>query len=423
MNEYDSARIKDLLEKSHDTINVDQPESADIVLLITCSVRAKAQEKVFSDLGRWRKIKANKPTLIIGVGGCVASQEKEAILKRAPYVDLIFGPQTLHRLPKMIDQTIATKKRVIDISFPEIEKFDHLPEPKVDGPSALISIMEGCNKRCTYCIVPYTRGNEFSRPASDIIAEINSLAKQGVREVMLLGQTVNNYQDGKTDLATLIRKVADINGIDRIRFMTSHPDGFSDDLITAFRDIKKLANHLHLPVQSGSDRILRRMGRGYTAADYKEKINKLRKVRSDISISTDFIVGFPGETEEDFNDTLKLVNDIGFDHSYSFIYSPRPGTPAEKLIDDVSLEVKKARLEKLKQTLNQLEKNINQKMIGTIQKVLVTGFSKKGTKQLSGRTENNRVVNFDGDPELIGQFVEVKITEALANSLRGTIFV
>lgn len=351
MNDYDSSRIKDLLAKSHHTNNVDEPDIADIVLSITCSVREKAQEKVFSDLGRWRKIKTEKPELIIGVGGCVASQEKEAILKRAPYVDLIFGPQTLHRLPTMIDEVMSTKKRVIDISFPEIEKFDHLPEPRVDGPSAFISIMEGCNKHCTYCIVPYTRGKEFNRPVADILAEINSLAKQGVREITLLGQTVNHYHDGETDLASLIRKVADIDGIDRIRFMTSHPLEFSDALIDAFRDVKKLANHLHLPVQSGSDRILRRMGRGYTVLEYKEKIIKLRKVKPDISISSDFIVGFPGETEDDFNKTLQLVHEIGFDHSYSFIYSQRPGTPAEKLPDDVPLKIKQARLEKLQQAL------------------------------------------------------------------------
>ncbi len=423
MNVYDSTRINDLLSKSCDTVKVMTPETADIILLITCSVRAKAEEKVFSDLGRYRKMKTKKPEMIIGIGGCVASQEKDAILKRAPYVDLIFGPQTLHRLPAMLDEVTSSKRRVIDISYPEIEKFDHLPEPKIDGPSALISIMEGCNKHCTYCIVPYTRGKEFSRPVIDVITEINALAKQGVREVTLLGQTINNYRDGEINFAALIRKVAEIKEIERIRFFTSHPLEFSDDLIDAFRDVKKLPNHLHLPVQSGSDQILKRMGRGYTAKIYKEKIEKLRRVRPNISISSDFIIGFPGETDEDFNDTLKLIESIGFDHSFSFIYSTRPGTPAEKLQDDVSLETKKIRLDKLKALLNKIEKNISEKMVGTMQKVLITGTSKKDSEKLPGRTENNRVVNFDGDVKLIGQFVDISITEAQPNSLRGKITV
>lgn len=425
MNEYDSAKMADVLKASHNMEVTQAPEEADVILLNTCSIREKAQHKMFSDLGRWRPLKKKNKDVIIGVGGCVASQEGKGIVERAPYVDLIFGPQTLHRLPEMLEQTRKTQKAVIDISFPEIEKFDKMPEPRAEGPTALVSIMEGCSKYCSFCVVPYTRGTEISRPFDDIIAEIVTLSEQGVREVNLLGQNVNDYRglmhDGNiADLALLIHYVAAIDGIERIRFTTSHPAAFSDNLIAAFAEEPKLANHLHLPVQSGSDRILAAMKRGYTALEYKAKIRKLRKVRPDISISSDFIIGFPGETDKDFEATMNLIHDIGFDFSFSFIYSKRPGTPAAQLPDDVSLEAKKQRLAILQNRINLNTQHISQAMIGTVQKILVTGIAKKHENQLSGRTENNRAVNFKSDNELlIGQLVDVKITEAQPNSLRA----
>ncbi len=424
MNEYDTQKMADVLKASHGMELTQAAEDADVVLLNTCSIREKAQEKVFSDLGRWRKLKAIKPDLVIGVGGCVASQEGDGIIKRAPYVDLIFGPQTLHRLPELLNQALKTKKPAVDISFPEIEKFDHLPAPQADGPTAFVSIMEGCSKYCTYCVVPYTRGEEISRPFDDVIAEIVTLSEQGVKEINLLGQNVNDYRglmhDGNiADLALLIHYVAAVDGIERIRFTTSHPTAFSDNLIDAYAEEPKLANHLHLPVQAGSDRILSAMKRNYTVLEYKSKIRKLRKVRPDISLSTDIIVGFPGETDEDFAATMKLVEDIGFDHSFSFIYSARPGTPAANLPDDIPLEVKKQRLAILQGRLLQQELAISETMIDTIQPILVTGPSKKNPNELRGRTENNRVVNFAGNSELIGQIISVKITEVRPNSLRG----
>lgn len=426
MNEYDSARMADVLHSTLGLTKTDQPERADVVLLNTCSVREKAQEKVFSELGRWRELKQQHPSLLIGVGGCVASQEGGAILKRAPFVDLVFGPQTLHRLGEMISEVLKRRKPVVDISFPEIEKFDHLPAPRAEGATAFVSIMEGCSKYCSFCVVPYTRGEEISRPLDDVLTEIVSLAAQGVREVTLLGQNVNDYRgmchDGGTaDLATLIRYVAAIEGIGRIRFTTSHPVAFSQRLIDAYAEVPALASHLHLPVQCGSDRILAAMKRRYTATEYKSRIRKLRAVRPGISVSSDFIVGFPGETEEDFADTLSLVDAIGFDTSFSFIYSPRPGTPAAQLPDDVPLEVKKQRLALLQTRLLQHARKISDAMAGTIQTILVTGPSRKNPLELSGRTENNRVVNFNGSPDLIGQFVPVKITEIRPNSLRGTL--
>ncbi len=426
MNEYDSNKMGDVLRESHGLEITESPDDADVILLNTCSVREKAQEKVFSELGRWRKLKQKKPDMIIGVGGCVASQEGEAITKRAPYVDLVFGPQTLHRLPEMIRSVQQTKKSVVDISFPEIEKFDCLPEPRADGPTAFVSIMEGCSKYCSFCVVPYTRGEEISRPFDDVITEIYQLAEQGVCEINLLGQNVNDYrgqmhEGGIADLALLIHYIAAMDEIKRIRFTTSHPTVFSDNLIQAYAEEPKLANHLHLPVQSGSDRILAAMKRGYTSLEYRAKMRKLRKVRPDISISTDIIIGFPGETAEDFQATMDLVSDIGFDTSFSFIYSKRPGTPAASLPDDISLDEKKKRLKILKDRINQNAFRISQDMVGKIEPVLVLGPSKKDPKQLSGRTENNRVVNFDGDESLIGKIVDIKITEALPNSLRGVI--
>jgi len=428
MNEYDSARMIDTLRESHQLELTQNVEEADVALLNTCSIREKAQEKVFSQLGRWRELKKKNPKLVIGVGGCVASQEGEAIITRAPYADMVFGPQTIHRLPEMINQVRATKKPVIDISFPEIEKFDRLPQPTADGVSAYVSIMEGCSKYCTYCVVPYTRGEEISRPFDDVIAEVVHLAGQGVREVNLLGQNVNDYR-GKmhsgniADLALLIHYVAAIDGIDRIRFTTSHPIAFSDNLIEAYAEVPELANFLHLPVQTGSDRILTAMKRGYTALEFKSKIRKLRKVRPDISISSDFIVGFPGETEEDFKATMDLIHEINFDNSYSFIYSKRPGTPAAQLEDNVTLETKKQRLAIMQQRLSLQAARISQSMIGSTQRILVTGQAKKHDNQLSGRTENNRVVNFavpqSEQEKYVGQFVDVKINEALPNSLRG----
>lgn len=397
---------------------------ADVILINTCSIREKAQEKVFSQLGRWKQLKKNNPKLVIGVGGCVASQEGDGIVQRAPYVDLVFGPQTLHRLPQMIDAKRTTGQPQIDISFPEVEKFDHLPEPRKEGSTAFVSIMEGCSKYCSFCVVPYTRGEEVSRPFDDVIAEVAALAEQGVREVNLLGQNVNGYR-GKmhngdcADLALLIHYIAQIDGIGRIRFTTSHPLEFGDSLIEAYANVPQLANYLHLPVQSGSDRILSAMKRNYTALEYKQKIRKLRAVRPDISISSDFIVGFPGETEKDFQATMKLIEDIGFDQSFSFIYSRRPGTPAASLQDDTPEEIKKERLAQLQSTINTNATKIAQSMIGTVQSVLVEGPSKKNSSELTGRTENMRYVNFVGVPQMIGQFVDVVITGALSNSLRG----
>jgi tRNA-2-methylthio-N6-dimethylallyladenosine synthase len=429
MNEYDSARMADLLRDGQDVELTDIAEEADILLLNTCSIREKAQEKVFHQLGRWKKLKDSKPELTIGVGGCVASQEGAAIRDRAPFVDIVFGPQTLHRLPEMIDASKTSDIGVVDISFPEIEKFDHLPAPGVDGPSAFVSIMEGCSKYCTFCVVPYTRGEEVSRPADDVIAEVAHLASQGVREVNLLGQNVNAYQ-GKThdddlmDLAELITLIAGIDGIDRIRYTTSHPVEFSDSLIDVYATVPELVSHLHLPVQSGSDRILAAMKRGHMALEYKSKIRRLRAHRPDISISSDFIIGFPGETEKDFEDTMKLINDIGFDTSFSFIYSARPGTPAADLTDETPEEVKKQRLHILQQRIVQHAQEISRRMVGTQQRILVTGFSKKDPGELQGRTENNRVVNFKAtqsraDSALIGRFIDVTISDAYSNSLRG----
>jgi len=424
MNEYDTAKIADVLKASHGLELTDIAEEADVLLLNTCSVRERAQEKVFSNLGMWRKLKDKRPELVIGVGGCVASQEGEAILKRAPYVDLIFGPQTLHRLPMMLSDATQKHKSVVDVSFPEIEKFDYMPEPKSDGASAYVSIMEGCSKYCTFCVVPYTRGEEFSRPFDDIIAEIAQLAEQGVREVNLLGQNVNAYRgqmnDGTdADLALLIHYVAAIDGIDRIRFTTSHPIEMNDNLIQAYAEVPELVSHLHLPVQSGSDRILMQMKRKHTALEYKAVIRKLREVRPDLCFSSDFIIGFPGETDKDFEDTMNLIAEVGFDLSYSFIYSPRPGTPASSLPDDVPEEVKKERLQILQARINQQTLTISENMMGTIQRVLVTRASRKDETEISGRTENNRVVNFKADKSLIGQFADVKITEVRPNSLRG----
>ncbi|MEQ9394801.1 tRNA (N6-isopentenyl adenosine(37)-C2)-methylthiotransferase MiaB [Haliea sp.] len=429
MNEYDSARIRDLLGESHGLTPTENPEEADVLLLNTCSIREKAQEKVFHQLGRWKHLKQKNPNLVIGVGGCVASQEGAEIGARAPYVDLVFGPQTLHRLPEMMDQRAARTgpggTLIVDISFPEIEKFDRLPEPKVDGPTAFVSIMEGCSKYCTFCVVPYTRGEEVSRPVDDVIAEIAHLAAGDVREVNLLGQNVNayrgeNHQGEIVDFAELLHLVARIPGIDRIRYTTSHPVEFSDALIDAYAEIPQLVDHLHLPVQSGSDRILMAMKRGHTALEYKSKIRRLRRIRPDISLSSDFIIGFPGETEADFAATMKLIEDIGFDTSFSFIYSARPGTPAAELPDTTAEETKKQRLQILQSRILQQAQAISRRMVGTVQTVLVTGVSKKDPGQLQGRTENNRVVNFSCDDHgLIGDFVALEILDALPNSLRG----
>ncbi|NRP11176.1 (Dimethylallyl)adenosine tRNA methylthiotransferase MiaB [Marinobacterium sp. xm-a-121] len=425
MNEYDSARMADLLGDSHKLELTDNPEEADVLLLNTCSIREKAQEKVFHQLGRWRLLKEQKPGLMIGVGGCVASQEGEAIRDRAPFVDMIFGPQTLHRLPEMIEDTKGGKVGIVDVSFPEIEKFDHLPAPKVEGAEAFVSVMEGCSKYCTFCVVPYTRGEEVSRPLDDVIAECVELAEQGVREVNLLGQNVNAYlgatHDGDTaDLAELIRTIAAIEGIDRIRFTTSHPVEFTDSLIEVYDEVPELVSHLHLPVQSGSDRILMAMKRGHTAIEYKSKLRRIKAKRPDISFSSDFIIGFPGETDADFEATMKLIEDIGFDTSFSFIYSRRPGTPAADLPDDVSEETKKQRLHILQSRITQNALQISRRMVGTTQRILVNGYSRKDPGQLSGRTENNRVVNFRCDnPDLIGHFADVRIAEALPNSLIG----
>ncbi len=424
MNEYDSNRMLDSLNDSHGAVATDNEADADIILLNTCSVREKAQEKVFSQLGRWKNLKDQNPELVIGVGGCVASQEGESIMKRAPYVDMVFGPQTLHRLPTMYDEVRGSQESKVDITFPEIEKFDKLPAPKVEGVTAFVSIMEGCSKYCSFCVVPYTRGEEFSRPFDDVLAEVVSLAEQGIREVTLLGQNVNAYwgemHDGSmADFALLIRYVAEIEGIERIRYTTSHPLEFSDSLINVYADVPKLVNHLHLPVQSGSDRILAAMKRRYKAEDYVKIIEKIRKIRPDISMSSDFIIGFPGETDQDFEDTMSLIETIGYDTSFSFIYSARPGTPASDLEDDVPMEVKQARLQRLQKRIVEMAAGISANMVGTVQTVLVDRPARKDPKQISGRTENNRVVNFDGSHSLIGEFVDVKITEALPNSLRG----
>jgi len=424
MNEYDSDQMINVLKHSHNLTLTDQADEADVLLLNTCSIREKAQEKLFHQLGRWRKLKEKNPNLVIGVGGCVASQEGELILKRAPYVDIIFGPQTLHRLPAMLNEVLGDKKTSIDISFPEIEKFDHLPEPESNGVSAFVSIMEGCSKYCTFCVVPYTRGEEeVSRPFNDVIKEVEILAKQGVREVNLLGQNVNAYQgemdDGTlADLAFLINIVAQIEGVDRIRYTTSHPVEFSDSLIQAYAEVPELVSHLHLPIQSGSDKILGLMKRGHMAIEYKSKIRKLREIRPDISISSDFIIGFPGENTQDFNDTMKLINDIGFDKSFSFIYSARPGTPAGNFVDDVDMQIKKERLALVQKTIDASTEVISKSMVGSIQKVLVENLAKK-SDGLFGRTENMRNTHFPGDQSLIGQIVNVKIIDARGNSLVG----
>jgi tRNA-2-methylthio-N6-dimethylallyladenosine synthase len=424
MNEYDSGKMLDVLRESHGLEPTNNPDEADVLLLNTCSVREKAQEKVFSQLGRWRQIKESRPGVVIGVGGCVASQEGAALAERAPCVDIVFGPQTLHRLPGLLREARESGRTAVDVSFPEIEKFDSLPDPRADGPTAFVSIMEGCSKYCSFCVVPYTRGEEISRPLDDVVAEIVRLAGQGVKEVNLLGQNVNSYRgqahDGQlVDLAALIRYVALVDGIERIRFTTSHPIDFGDRLVRAYAEVPKLANYLHLPVQSGSDRILSLMKRRHTALEYKQKIRSLKKVRPDISISTDIIVGFPGETEADFEATMNLVEDIGFDQSFSFIYSARPGTPAAALEDPVSAEEKHARLVRLQTHITARAGEISRDMVGSRQRILVERPSVKDPRQLAGRTENNRWVNFDGPANLIGQFVDIVISEALPNSLRG----
>ncbi len=424
MNEYDSARMRDVLRVSHGMEETLMPEEADLLIFNTCSIREKAQEKLFSELGRWRRRKQAEPDFMVAVGGCVASQEGAAIYERVPYVDIVFGPQTLHRLPRLYEEARQTGKPVIDISFPEIEKFDQLPEPRAEGPVAYVSVMEGCSKYCTFCVVPYTRGEEISRPLDDVIAEVADLSEQGVREVTLLGQNVNayrgrTYENGIADLADLVEYIAAIDGIRRIRYTTSHPVEFSDRLINVYARVPELVDHLHLPVQSGSDRILALMKRGHTVLEYKSKIRKLRKIRPDISISSDFIVGFPGETDFDFQATLDLIAEIGFDQSFSFIYSKRPGTPAASYPDETPQEKKKQRLQLLQARINQQARNISQSMTGSLQTLLVEGTSRKNPRELAGRTENNRVVNFPGAAELIGEMVDVRITRALPNSLRG----
>ena len=423
MNEYDSNKMSDVLKHSHGLEVTDDIKQADVLLINTCSIREKAEEKLFHQLGRWKKLKTNNPNLVIGVGGCVASQEGDLILKRAPYVDMIFGPQTLHRLPNMLNEVLDNSDISIDISFPEIEKFDYLPEPHSEGSSAFVSIMEGCSKYCTFCVVPYTRGEEISRPFNDVIREVESLATQGVKEINLLGQNVNAFRglmdDGEVaDLALLIAIVAQVPGIERIRYTTSHPVEFSERLIQAYAEVPELVSHLHLPVQSGSDKILGLMKRGHTALEYKSKIRNLKKIRPDISLSSDFIIGFPGETEEDFNNTMKLIDEVGFDKSFSFIYSKRPGTIASSLPDDVKTSVKKHRLSLIQDKLNKNTEEISKSMIGSIQKVLVEGPSKKGPT-LSGRTENMRTAHFIGNSDLIGKLVSVKITDGVGNSLKA----
>ncbi|HEC85804.1 MAG TPA: tRNA (N6-isopentenyl adenosine(37)-C2)-methylthiotransferase MiaB [Thioploca sp.] len=424
MNEYDSSRMAYALKVSHGLELTADPTQADVLLLNTCSVREKPQEKVFSLLGTWRPLKEKRPEVVIGVGGCVASQEGEAIRQRVPYVDLVFGPQTLHRLPAMLTEVQNARKPMIDISFPENEKFDCLPQPRAEGPTAFVSIMEGCSHYCAFCVVPYTRGEEVSRPFDDVIAEVALLAEQGVREVTLLGQNVNGYRgqmayDEIADLALLINYIAAIDSIERIRYTTSHPLELSDNLIQVYAEVPKLVSHLHLPVQSGSDRILSLMKRGHTALEYKQKVRRLRQVRPDLSLSSDFIIGFPGETEADFQATMQLIEDVGFDHSFSFVYSPRPGTPAASMPDEVPLTLKKQRLAQLQARLTEMAHAISHSMVGTMQRILVEHPSRKNPQKMAGRTENNRVVNFAGELALIGQFVEVKITEALPNSLRG----
>lgn len=426
MNEYDSEKMADLLDATHGYTEASAAEDADVILLNTCSIREKAQEKVFHQLGRWKNLKKAKPELIIGVGGCVASQEGAEIRKRAPYVDIVFGPQTLHRLPEMIKQIKGGDKSVIDVSFPEIEKFDRLPEPKADGPSAFVSIMEGCSKYCSFCVVPYTRGEEVSRPVDDVLLEIAQLASQGVREVNLLGQNVNAFRGEHHDgsicrFAELLELVASIDGIDRIRYTTSHPVEFTDDIVEAYKHIPELVDHLHLPVQSGSDRVLNMMKRGHTAIEYKSIIRKLKKVRPNLCMSSDFIIGFPGESDEDFEATMNLINHVGYDMSFSFIYSARPGTPAADIVDDVSEETKKQRLQILQHRINQNAQQIARNMLDTTQRILVEGPSKKDPDELTGRTENNRVVNFIGTPDMIGEFVDVQITHVFSNSLRGEV--
>ena len=424
MNEYDSQKMLDLLQVTHGMEVANSPDDADLLLMNTCSVREKASEKLFSELGRWRELKELRPGLLIGVGGCVASQEGAAIFARTPFVDLVFGPQTLHRLPEMVAAAVRDKRRQIDISFPEIEKFDRLPEPRADGPTAFVSVMEGCSKYCTFCVVPYTRGEEFSRPFDDVIAEIHALAVGGVREITLLGQNVNAYRglmhDGKiADLAALVRYVAAIDGIERIRYTTSHPIEFSDRLIDTYAVVPELVSHVHLPVQSGSDRILALMKRGHTTREYLSKLRRLRRVRPEISVSSDFVVGFPGETDADFAATLQLVEDADFDQSFSFIYSPRPGTPAASFPDATTVEEKKHRLAILQRRLGELAHAKSARMVGTDQRVLVIRAARKNSEELAARTENNRVVNFVGDHALIGQFISLRITAALPNSLRG----
>ena len=426
MNEYDSSKMADLLNSTHGLELTDKPEEADVLLLNTCSIREKAQEKVFSQLGRWKNWKKDKPDLIIGVGGCVASQEGEHIRERAPFVDIVFGPQTLHRLPEMINKIRGGDRAIVDISFPEIEKFDRLPEPKAEGPTAFVSIMEGCNKYCSFCVVPYTRGEEVSRPVDDVLFEIAQLAEQGVREVNLLGQNVNAYRGETFDggictFAELLRLVAAIDGIDRVRYTTSHPIEFTDDIIEVYRDTPELVSFLHLPIQSGADRILTMMKRNHTALEYKAIIRKLREVRPNIQISSDFIVGFPGETAEDFEQTMKVIEQVNFDMSFSFIYSARPGTPAADIPDDVSEDEKKERLARLQQRINHQAMQFSRAMLGTEQRILVEGPSKKDIMELTGRTETNRVVNFVGTPDMIGKFVDVKITDVYTNSLRGEV--
>ena len=424
MNEYDSAKMIDVLDERFGVDVIDNPEDADILLVNTCSIREKAQEKVFSQLGRWRPYKEKRDDVLIAVAGCVASQEGEALQQRAPFVDLVVGPQTIHRLADMVDTTRREKRPLVDVSFPAIEKFDQLPEPRMDGPTAFVSIMEGCSKYCSFCVVPYTRGEEISRPFDDVIAEVVSLAEQGVREVNLLGQNVNGYrgemEDGEIcDLALLISIVAAVDGIERIRFTTSHPIEFGDRLIQAYADVPELASFLHLPVQSGADRVLAAMKRGHTCIEYKSKIRKLKEARPGISISSDFIIGFPGETEDDFEQTMSLIKAIGFDQSFSFIYSARPGTPAASLEDSTPMEEKKQRLATLQKTINEQAAVISQSMVGTVQRILVERPSTRNEEEMAGRTENNRVVNFDGDTSMIGKFVDVEITEARPNSLRG----
>ena len=426
MNEYDSSRMGDVLAAAEGMEPTDDPAQADILLVNTCSVREKAESKVFSLLGEWKLLKDAKPGVVIGVGGCVASQEGETLVKAAPQVDLVFGPQTVHRLPEMLGELRSGRRAVVDVSFPEIEKFDQLPAPRAEGATAFVSIMEGCSKYCSFCVVPYTRGDEISRPFESVLEEVRGLAAQGVREVTLLGQNVNAYRgpmdDGVlADLATLIHHVAAIEGIERIRFTTSHPLEFDDSLIEAYANVPALANHLHLPVQSGSDRVLAMMKRGYTALEFKDKIRKLREVRPDISVTSDFIVGFPGETERDFEATMKLVRDLEIDQSFSFLYSRRPGTPAAALPDDVPHEEKQARLARLQALLEEHSQARNRRMVGSIQRVLVERPSRKDQTELAGRTEDNRWVNFPGPADLIGHFVDVQMTEAKAHSLRGRI--